>query len=145
VSIIRPQGQEGDISVVDKKSKYYSGENVDSHNIFVNNALFFEEDIKSREESWAHVTECFPSIKYSEFFDSRFNTTRNMIAVNLQAAPKEFHASLKSGIVTSALNSDVTLRLNFTGTPSPLRVDSYLMSDVRYYLPTSGSDLKVEL
>jgi hypothetical protein len=146
VSVIRPQSQEGDVLVGDKKSRFYGGNLVDSHNVFVNNSLRFEEDVKTREESWAHVVECFPAVKKSEFFDSRFNSDRNIIAINLQAAPKEFHSSLKSGIVTSSLNSDVSLKLNLVGTPAtPLRVDSYLISDVRYFLPTSGSDLKVEL
>ena len=105
----------------------------------------FEEDEDSVEQSFQWLTDLYPKAEFSTFFNEDYNTTRNIIATNLMAAPPEFQALIKSGIATSIMNSDISYRIRRTSAPAvPLRSDSYLRSDAQIYLEAVGRDLKVK-
>jgi len=143
ITVLRQQSNVAAGDYPGKMSTFYSGANTQSYNAFINNVLYFEEDIDSQPESWQQFRSAFPEVKHSEFFDSDFNTTKNVFALNIQEAPF-FHEYITSGVKTSNLNSDIVLRVNFNGTPStPLQADSFLISDALIYLDTRG-DLKVK-
>jgi hypothetical protein len=144
LTVLRPQANVGSVDYQGKFENFYSGEYTQSWNAFINNVLFFEEDVNSQPESWQQLTSAFPSAKNSQYFDSAFNSTKNVFALNVQAAP-HFHEHITSGVKTSNLNSDVVMRINFTDTPdAPLRSDSYLYSDALIYLDGARGDLKVK-
>ena len=143
LTVLRPTTQPGDIDVQNRLSSYYSGANFASLNVFINGSLYFEEDVISVEELWHQLHKAFGEVHTSDWFNTLFNTTRNVVAVNLQAAP-EFEKTLSSGVKTAALNSDVVLRVNFTGVPaSALRSDTFLFSDALVSLEQRGGDLKI--
>lgn len=145
LTVIRTAANPGDISVVDKQNAFYSGANFANLNLFVNNVLHFEEALDSLEELYGQLVKACPAVERSDWFDTLYATTRNVIAVNLQAAPIEFTKQLSSGIKTSDLNSDVVIRLGFTGVPAAaLRADSYLISDALLYLEGPRGELKVK-
>lgn len=146
LTVLRPQTQVTGVDKLDRFSSFNSGQDIQQHNVFLNNILYFEEDVDSVEESWQHLVASWPSVKRAEYFNELFNTTRNVIAVNIQAAPPAFHKQITSGVKTSDLNSDIVLRVNFSGPPgSPLRSDSYLCSDALIYLDGNGrKDLMVK-
>ena len=67
------------------------------------------------------------------------------MATTLAAAPSEFARRISSGVKSSELNSDLTYRVELTGTPaSALRVDSFLISDAVIFLAGNGRYLQVK-
>lgn len=145
LTVIRPTTQPGAIGTADKMATFYSGANFSALNVFVNSQLLFEEDINSIEEMWLQAKRAFPDISRSEFFTTLYATTRNVIALNLRSSPPDFHHRVSSGVKTSNLNSDVVVRLTYTGTPgSALQADSFLSSDARVYLDNRSGELKIE-
>lgn len=147
ISIFRPQSQTVGLTQGGKLQNYYSAENIASYNIFLNCSLYFEVDVDSPEESWLHFKESYPCVANSEFFNMSFNKERNLICVNIAAAPPAFHKELLSGVKTANLNNPVTLRVNFKSPPSDvevLRNDSFLVSSALIYMDGMNGDLKVK-
>jgi hypothetical protein len=144
LTVLKAQASTSAVDEPGKMTSFHSGELIKSHNVFLNNTLLYEEDVDSRPESWQHFRTAFPAVHSSEFFDARYNTDRNVIAVDVQACPR-FHTAITSGVSTSSMNSDTVIRLNLTSAPNwPLRSDSYLMSDALVYLDSARGDLKIK-
>ena len=145
LTIMRRQSNTVGTSILGKLHDTYSGENMHSYNVHVNNQLFYEEAIDSLEQSYSHFKKSFPKLCTSEWFDREYNTTKHLLCVDLAAAPPSFRKELSSGKKTSALNSDIVMKVDFTGVPdSAIRADSFLMSDVLIYLDGPKGDLKIK-
>ena len=131
------------IQTIDKFNSFYTGASVSDLNVFINNQLYFEENCDSKEEMYHQLVKACPAVKTSDWFTTLYATTRHVIAVNLTAAPVEFAKALSSGVKTSALNSDVVVRVNLAGVPPALRADTYLVSDALIFVDGPRGDLKV--
>jgi len=145
VTLLRPQSQVSGITTSGKLDTTYSGVNISSYNLHVNNSLYYEEAVDSNEQSFTHFLSSFPQLATSEHFDTGYNTTKHLICVDMSAAPPAFQAEISSGKKTSSLNSDIVLKLDLTATPAEtIRADSYLMSDALVYLDGQKGDLKIK-
>jgi hypothetical protein len=145
LTILRPQSTVSGVANSDKLSTWYSGANTDSYNIHVNNQLFYEQGVNSTEEAYSHFRTSFPELKHSEWFDTGYNTTKHLFCVDVTAAPASFQKEISSGLRSSNMNSDVVMKIDFTGLPSEsIRADSYLFSDALIYLDGSKGDLKIK-
>ena len=144
VNMIRKVSQIDSIGTPGKFEVFDSGENRADFNVLVNNTLFFEENVNSVEQTWKFLTSIFPKAEFSTFFNENYLTTGNILPLWLNAAPSEFSQLITSGIKTSAINSDITFRVKRKlPVTEPLRADSFIRADAVVYLPSRGSDLKV--
>ena len=144
LTVIRDQARTTDITAQEKFEMFDSGANRDRYNVLVYSLQFFEQDEASVEQSWKHLTDLFPCVEHATFFNGAFATERNVLALNLMAAPSEFQKVLTSGVPTGNMNSDITYRIRrHTAPATPLRADSFLFSDAVVYLEGTGRDLKV--
>ena len=92
-----------------------------------------------------HFKKSFPAVAHSEWFDIGFNESKNIICVDLTAAPPAFQHAISSGQRTSNLNSDLVLKIEFVSSPEDaIRADSFLFSDALIYLENNKGDLKIK-
>lgn len=135
----------GGIQQKNKLNTFTLADNV-KFNLYVNQVLFNEEDVKSVEESWLNAIEAFPLLKRSSWFDTNYNGTKYFVAFDLTSSPYEFAREIESGIKTSAHNNDVALRITLKGVPANhVRADVFLFSSAVVFLDPRGSgDLKLK-
>jgi len=145
LTILREQSRVTGITTNGKLDTTYSGVNVSAYNVHLNSKLYYDQAVDSTAQAFTHFMSSFPQLATSEFYGTGYNTTRHAICVDMSAAPAAFQSEISSGKKTSNLNSDIVLKIDFTGDPaSTLRADSYLMSDALIYLDGQKGDLKIK-
>jgi hypothetical protein len=131
--------------MIDKFTQFVDGSTIASYNVYVNNHLFYEQNVDSVQEAYMHFKKSFPALAQSEWFDTGFTGLKNLICVDLTAAPPTFQHAISSGQKTSNLNSDLVLKIEFMKTPvDTIRADSFLFSDALIYLENNKGDLKIK-
>ena len=116
---------------------------ITDYQVFVNNVPYYDQPVDSIEQMWRHFVSAFPRVCKSTFFDD-YNT--NFLLVNnLAAAPSEYQSSVVSGVRTSALNSNVVLKLEFGSAQAlgGMTCDSFLLSDAIISLTGGKGDLQI--
>ena len=145
ITILRRQARTIGLQNTDKLTQFVDGSKIVSYNVYVNNHLFYEQAVNSVQESFMHFKKSFPAVAHSEWFDIGFNESKNIICVDLTAAPPAFQHAISSGQKTSNLNSDLVLKIEFVSSPEDaIRADSFLFSDALIYLENNKGDLKIK-
>ena len=127
----------------DKRSRSCSPAVIAGMQFFTNNIAQFDIPIETRFQQFREFLEAFPSVEESDFYTDFNDVAQFLVAINLRAAPREFHGFVTSGTQTSTLNSDLCLQLNLTNAPpSDLVLDSFLCADVTIIM--QGKDLYVK-
>jgi hypothetical protein len=127
------------------QGKFTSSANVISaSNVYINSQLFREVDTDSTEEHYVNFEETFPHVASSENFGG-FGTNEFVLANKLSAAPVDFDRFLTSGKKSSAMNSDISLKLQLSAVPeSAIVATTFMVSTVLIQLDQSGrGDLKI--
>ena len=116
---------------------------VKDYQVFINNVPYFDEAVDSIEQMWRHFASAFPRVCKSTFFDD-YNSNFFLVN-NLSAAPPAYQSSVVSGVRTSALNSNVVLKVEFNSAQSlvGMTCDSFLLSDAVISLTGGKGDLQV--
>ena len=126
-----------------KRSRSYNPAAIAGMQMFVNNIAMYDVPIETRFQQFREFLESFPSVEESDFYTDFNDIAQFLVAINLRAAPREFHGFVTSGTSTSTLNSDLCLQLNLTNAPpSDLVLDSFLCADVTIIM--QGKDLYVK-
>ena len=145
ITILRSQGRAAGFTFTDKFTQFVDGSTIASYNVYVNNHLFYEQSVDSVQEAFTHFRKSFPALAHSEWFDTGFTGIKNLICVDLTAAPPTFQHAISSGQRTSNLNSDLVLKIEFVSNPAyAIRADSFLFSDALIYLENNKGDLKIK-
>ena len=145
ITILRTQDRTMGVALRDKLTQFVDGSTIVSYNMYVNNHLFYEQNVDSVQEAYTHFKKSFPALAKSEWFDTGFTGLKNLICVDLTAAPPSFQHAISSGQKTSNLNSDLVLKIEFMKTPvDTIRADSFLFSDALIYLENNKGDLKIK-
>ena len=115
---------------------------IKSYQLFVNTLAYYDQPVDSLEQAWEHFSKSFPQAEHSMFYNDW--DTQFLLTCDLRAAPKEFSKHITSGVKTSALNSDLALKVDFLpgGQAVPLVVDCFLMSDAVISIG-AGRDLQI--
>jgi hypothetical protein len=117
---------------------------VASSNVYINSILFREVDVSSTEEEYENFASVYPHIRNSDNFEN-YATNEFVLGNRFSAAPKTFDKHLVSGRRSSAMNSDIAIKLQLTGVPTNAIVaTSYMISTTLISLDGSGrGDLKI--
>lgn len=144
LTVIRPTATIGDVTSLAEYQSYNSGSNLSAMNCYVDNAtrLLYQQDITSKEHQFLELESAFPEITDSTFYGSDYKTTKHILGVRFSSAPPSFDDNLLSNFSTTHAG-DVSLKLTFGSTPSNIRADSFLVSDVEISLVPGGRDLTV--
>jgi hypothetical protein len=126
----------------DKIQKFVHGGSLLKYNLLINNINWFDEPITDIARTWKNLTECFPHIRTSDYYDSNYAKERFVLGLNLQSIGSKFTESVSAGLTTSQYNSDIVCNLKidesvFTNNTT-IRCDSFLISDVQLYMTDAG-------
>jgi hypothetical protein len=144
ITLLRSQSNTTGYNVPDKFTNCLYGVAIDSFNLYLNSATFFDQPVGNVNESFMLFLKAYPELANSMYFDRDYERHRNAIVVDLTSAPTSFSSMIQSGTKTAAMNSDCLLRIDLRNQPTEaLRADSYLVSDCLIYLENGKGDLKV--
>jgi hypothetical protein len=117
---------------------------VSSSNVYINNQLFRETDTNSTQEHFVNFEETYPHVTSSENF-STFGSLEFVLSNKLSAAPRDFDQYLTSGKRSSAMNSDITVKLQLASVPEqPIIATTFMVSTVLIQLDQGGrGDLRI--
>lgn len=144
LALLRAQNVESSIGTQDKQV-VTNALTLQSLNLLVNQAYFFDEPIASFEQLMNELQHFLPKAEQATWFSSAFATTRYMTGIRVSAAPSRFADSITSGIKTAALNNEIVLQLTFGSAPAAQRCDTFLQSDVILWRDPSTKDLQIRL
>jgi hypothetical protein len=132
----------GGMSSIEKHST--SVNIVSASNVYINSQLFREVDTDSTEEHFTNFKDVFPHVCSSENFED-FDTNYFVLGNKLSAAPADFDKYLTSGKKSSAMNSDISVKLNLYTVPSSAIVaTTFMISTVLMQLEAGGrGDIRV--
>ena len=144
ITLLRLQSRTIGFTVPEKFTNCLNGVSIDSFNLYLNSASFFDQPVGSVNESFMLFLKAYPELANSLYFDRDYAYRRNVIVVDLTSAPTSFSSMIQSGTKTAAMNSDCLLRIDLRDQPTDtVRADSYMVSDCLVYLENGKGDLRV--